>query len=204
MKRRKRLLCNLSISFCMPLALRRDGSMLAIWSNFIRRYDRALHDETFRQVCKSECHESWWSKVRFTSYELKLGTAKHLSGTYALEQQARGNSKEEDHVESMCRRKECGMMYSYETELTKPPQTPKRGVHILIRQFLLQPDINVESRVSLYSSSDSSSSDSAFSSHSRNFSALLRTLREVCKSTYFLLALPHQALRLSSETRSFS
>ena len=56
-----------------------------------------------------------------------------------------------------------------------------------------------------YSESSSSSSSSlAVLSHSMNFSADLRTALLVLMSTYFLLALEPQALRTSSETRSFS
>lgn len=52
--------------------------------------------------------------------------------------------------------------------------------------------------------SESSSSLSAFSSHSLNFSADLRTFLLTFKSTYFLLALAHHILRTSSVIRSFS
>lgn len=57
---------------------------------------------------------------------------------------------------------------------------------------------------SRYSESSSSSSLSALSSHSLNFSADLRTLLLTFKSTYFLLALAHHTLSTSSEMRSFS
>ena len=98
----------------------------------------------------------------------------------------------------------------HSTAIGNRPPTPreqvKQHVHSELareesKNFFSRHDKVALQEFGLYSSSESSSS--AFSNHSRNFSALLRTLRLVARSTYFLLALLPQPLSTSSLTMSF-